>query len=94
MVSLSPPGQDPDYHRFADQRGFLGIPNFLNVTSNIAFLLVGIAGVAFVARRPPSHRAAWLTFWMGVSVISVGSGYYHVNPDNRSLVWDRLPIPP
>jgi hypothetical protein len=27
-----------------------------------------------------------------VSMVSVGSGYYHWHPSNDSLVWDRLPI--
>jgi len=92
LLSLSPPGQNPAYHSFADQRAFLGMPNFLNVTSNIAFLLVGIAGVAFLARRPMSSRAAWLTFCLGVAAISAGSGYYHADPNDQTLVWDRLPM--
>jgi hypothetical protein len=92
LLFLSPPGQNPGYHSFADQRAFLGIPNFLNVTSNVAFLLVGIAGVALLARRPMSSRAAWLTFWLGVAAISAGSGYYHADPNDQTLVWDRLPI--
>ncbi len=25
-------------------------------------------------------------------LVSIGSAYYHLNPDNQSLVWDRLPI--
>jgi hypothetical protein len=31
----------PSYHRFADQRGWLGIPNFGNVASNVAYLAAG-----------------------------------------------------
>ena len=38
--------QPPAYHDFADSRAMLGIPNFLDVTSNAAFLLVGAAGLA------------------------------------------------
>ena len=30
------------YHNFADKRTFLGIPNFLNVISNIAILIPAI----------------------------------------------------
>jgi hypothetical protein len=92
MLSLDPLGQDASYHRFADRRVILGVPNFFDVSSNIAFLLVGIAGAVFLARRAVSLRAAWLTFFLGVAIVSVGSGYYHANPNDGSLVWDRLPM--
>jgi hypothetical protein len=45
---LPPIAQDPAYHRLADSRPWLGIPNALNVVSNAAFLLVGALGLAFV----------------------------------------------
>lgn len=42
---LVPPfGQDPSYHRFADTRPFLMIPNFLNALSNTALVAVGCYG--------------------------------------------------
>ena len=34
--------QDPAYHQFADQREFLGVPNFFNVSSNLAFIIIGV----------------------------------------------------
>ena len=36
--------QDPAYHRLADGRAFFGIPNALNVISNVPFVLVGAVG--------------------------------------------------
>lgn len=43
-AAFSPPIPQPqEYHQFADQRMLLGIPNFLNVVSNVPFLLVGAA---------------------------------------------------
>ena len=45
VMALPPIAQDPTYHDFADNRTFFGIPNFLDVTTNLAFLAVGIAGV-------------------------------------------------
>ena len=55
--------QDPAYHRFADDRSWLGIPNFQNVASNLPFLVVGALGLARLRRRlaeagmrPPSPR--------------------------------------
>jgi len=92
MLSLGPARQNAGYHRFADQRVIFGVPNFFDVGSNIAFLLVGVAGAVFLARRPTSLGAPWLTFFVGVAIISAGSGYYHANPDNGTLFWDRLPM--
>src|SRR6266480_6735342 len=93
MLMKEPFGQNPNYHDFADQRVILGVPNFLDVTSNILFLFVGAAGVVFcLAERKGSLRIAWLTFFLGVAIVSVGSAYYHVNPNNDTRVWDRLPM--
>jgi hypothetical protein len=44
--------QDPAYHNFADHRGLLGVPNFFDVTSNLFFLFVGLAGMRFVNATP------------------------------------------
>jgi hypothetical protein len=31
-------------------------------------------------------------FFAGVAFISAGSAWYHLNPNNDTLVWDRLPM--
>jgi len=93
VFSLPPLAQDPAYHRFADRRAFFGIPNFWDVASNVLFLLVGIAGLAVCRRNDlRSSRAAWIALFAGVSLVSIGSSYYHWDPRNATLVWDRLPI--
>ncbi|MBI4735646.1 MAG: alkaline phytoceramidase [candidate division NC10 bacterium] len=102
MWDLPPIPQSQDYHRFADQRAFLGIPNFLNVISNAAFLLVGAMGLSFLWRRrgsgPESSFAEgseqwpYVIFFLGVALTGLGSGYYHLAPDNARLVWDRAPM--
>jgi hypothetical protein len=93
VLSMGPLGQNPRFHNFADQRLILGVPNGLDVISNIPFLLVGVLGVVFcIAARTVSLRAAWLTFFVGVAIVSAGSSYYHANPNNGTLVWDRLPM--
>jgi hypothetical protein len=85
--------QDPAYHNFADQRGVAGIPNLANVVSNIPFLAVGIIGLALCLRqRKTGASASWTTFFVGIALVSFGSGYYHLTPDNATLVWDRLPM--
>ena len=89
--------QPVDYHDFADRRAFLGIPNFGDVASNGAFLLVGIAGLLIVGlRRAHFERRAecvpYLVFFLGVALTAAGSAWYHLAPDNERLVWDRLPM--
>lgn len=93
VLSMQPIGQDQDYHNFSDQRTFFGIPNFLDVISNIPFLLAGIAGLRFCyGNRLMSSRPAWIIFFAGVAMVSAGSACYHLNPNNETLVWDRLPM--
>lgn len=93
MLLLQPFGQNPEYHNFADKRPFFGVPNFLDVGSNLAFLVVGIAGLIVCFRnRLGNMRNAWIILFAGVALVSVGSAYYHWNPNNQTLVWDRLPM--
>jgi uncharacterized membrane protein YhaH (DUF805 family)/putative effector of murein hydrolase LrgA (UPF0299 family) len=94
VMALPPIAQDPMYHAFADRRGLLGISSFLNVTTNLAFLAVGIAGISLCVRRRRGlgARRAWMACFIGVTLVSLGSGYYHLAPNNGTLVWDRLPM--
>lgn len=87
-----PIAQDQAYHRFADQRAWLGIPNFMNVVSNLPFAIVGAWGLARLRRFDTPARAAWGVFFGGVLLVAFGSAYYHWRPDDVSLVWDRLPM--
>jgi hypothetical protein len=34
----------------------------------------------------------WTCFYVGVAAVGIGSSYYHLKPDDASLVWDRLPV--
>jgi len=94
---VSPVPQDPDYHNFADTRTYIGITNFLNVASNIPFLIVGVLGIFSLSNKKTDHlpdgavTVYWL-FFVSLILVCLGSGYYHLNPDNPSLVWDRLPM--
>jgi hypothetical protein len=90
--------QPAAYHAFADQRTMLGIPNFWNVVSNAAFIPVGLAALWVMVRNPgprfhaPSERWAYLVAFAGTALVGLGSGYYHLHPDNHTLFWDRLPM--
>lgn len=103
VAALVPPvAQDPAYHHFADQRPLLRVPNFLNVASNLPFLLIGALGLAFLLRdrraggpsafAVPGDRQPYWPFFTGVALTGLGSAYYHWRPDNATLFWDRLPM--
>jgi uncharacterized membrane protein len=85
------------YHDFADHREMHGIANFLDVASNLAFVLAGMAGLV-IALRPRTvfesraERWPYAVFFVGVVLTGLGSAYYHLVPDNERLVWDRLPM--
>jgi hypothetical protein len=79
--------QDQAYHLFADQRMLVGIPNFWNVVSNIPFLVVGALGLA----RFRNDTATTVLFF-GFFLTGIGSAYYHWDPNDGTLFWDRLPM--
>jgi hypothetical protein len=101
-VAASPWPQAKGYHHFKDDRTFLGVPNALNVLSNLPFLLVGLCGLWYLligrgsqpgrAWCEPAERWAFLLMFLGVFLTGFGSTYYHLQPDNPRLVWDRLPM--
>ena len=96
VAMVDPVAQDPLYHVFADQRPMAGIPNFMNVMSNLPFLIIGILGWRIIAGNAetvtPTTRLAWIIFFFGIALTTFGSGYFHLEPDNDSLVWDRIPM--
>ena len=89
--------QDPSYHDFVDQRTIAGVPNALNVLSNVPFAFVGVWGLMVTFRRRtrfehPWERWPYAALFAGTALTSIGSSYYHLAPDNARLVWDRLPM--
>ena len=79
--------QDQAYHLFADQRALIGIPNFWNVVSNIPFVVVGAVGLARFR-----DYAATIVLFLGFFLTGIGSSYYHWDPNDGTLFWDRLPM--
>jgi hypothetical protein len=99
LLIIDPIPQAPAYHLFADVRSLFGIPNFNNVVSNAGFAIVGVTGLLVIlgVKRNSIFRQridAWpyLIFFSGVALVSVGSSYYHLEPSNDRLFWDRLPM--
>jgi hypothetical protein len=93
ILTVDPISQSLDYHILADARSWLGVPNVLNVISNVAFFYVGIVGLKLcMGPDKPVLHATWAAFFLGVTFVCFGSAYYHWHPENAGLVWDRLPM--
>lgn len=102
LFFLPPIAQPLEYHQFADTRTFLGIPNVLDVLSNLLFLAAGLYGLKLLFGLSHGRKKvlfevryeliAYFLFFAGSLLTCFGSINYHLAPDNASLVWDRLPM--
>jgi hypothetical protein len=95
LAWYGPMHQDLAYHDFADQRVVLSVPNFWNVVSNLPFVLVGLLGLARCRVPHPGlpgaeNRRSYIVLFAAILLTGLASGYYHLQPNNWSLVWDRL----
>src|SRR5207244_5710685 len=96
-VLLPAVAQDAKYHLFADQRTWLGVPRAADVLSNLAFVAVGLLGAITLLspRRLPLRSATATSLWCvaaGFVLTGVGSAWYHSQPNDATLLWDRLPM--
>lgn len=85
--------QPENYHDFSGDQMLLGIPNFMNVTSNIFYIIAGIWGLYKVKNSYfmlPTIR--WQLFFITIIGVGIGSSYYHFSPTTNTLFWDRLPM--
>lgn len=100
MFSFPTIPQDPDYHNFADTRTMFGIANFANVVGNLPFIIFGLMGLKFLSGPAANDKTfsmhgevfLWRLFFFNASLVAFGSAYYHLDPNNGSLMWDRLPM--
>jgi hypothetical protein len=95
--------QPQGYHGFADERMLLGIPYTLNVLSNVPFLVVGVWGLWWMWRSAPARSQHFLdprervpaaALFAGLVTTALGSAYYHLDPNNHTLVFDRVGMIP
>ncbi len=94
ISQLSSIPQDPTYHNFADNTAWAGIPNFWNVVTNLGFIIVGLLGSVIVLRAsfPFGIKVTYLVLTLSVVLTGIGSAFYHLQPNNDRLVFDRLPM--
>lgn len=91
LENAHPLAQSLAYHRFADTRPLFGIARAADVLSNIPILLVGLYGLLRLGRQVHIDTGRAL-FFFGLATTGLGSMWYHLTPDNASLIWDRLPM--
>lgn len=96
LYLIGPISQQQAYHHFADTRTMLGIPNFFNVISNVAYILAGMFGLLVLnsnkSQRNIALKAPHFIFFTFTILIGLGSSYYHLEPNDGTLFWDRLPM--
>lgn len=94
LLTRAPIAQDLAYHNFSDKLGWLNIPNSLNVISNFPFLIIGLLGLYKLTSLniQSENKFAYIALFAGTTLVAFGSSYYHLWPNNQTLVWDRLPM--
>jgi hypothetical protein len=94
--------QPQSYHDYADQRAWLGLPHAADVLSNLPFLVVGLIGIHYTLHgwklrnrnAFADQRSAWpyALLFVGIFLTAFGSAWYHAEPSDATLVWDRIPM--
>jgi len=95
-VFLLPPIHVPTHmmgqRGLADTRTLLGIPNALDVLSNLPFALAGFLGLTRMRRLDPALAPIGAVLFAALIAVALGSSYYHLAPSPGRLLFDRLPI--
>ena len=94
-IALNPHGHTQLHahgHPFIDARTGLGLPNAMDVLSNLPIAFAGLWGLLALRGRPlpGAARRAARVFFVGLLLTGLGSAWYHRAPDAAGLVWDRL----
>lgn len=94
---MQPLPQPVEYHNFVDTRKLHELSNFWNVVSNAGFFVFGVLGfISIIQNRHSQHtiglQRAYALFFTAAILLAFGSAFYHLQPSNQSLVWDRLPM--
>jgi hypothetical protein len=87
--------QDQNYHNFADKRVLFGVNNAFDTLSNLAFIIVGALGLVNFynnqyVKISNSFSVILNLFFISIILIGLGSSFYHLSPNDFTLVFDRL----
>ena len=87
--------QNQNYHNFADQRVLFGVNNAFDTLSNLAFIIVGILGLVnfynnHYIKISNSFSVILNLFFISIILTGLGSSFYHLSPNDFTLVFDRL----
>ena len=87
--------QNQNYHNFADQRTLFGVRNALDTLSNLAFIIVGALGLVNFYNNQyikisNSFSVILNLFFISIILTGLGSSFYHLSPNDFTLVFDRL----
>jgi hypothetical protein len=91
-----PISQPQEYHDFADDREILGVPNALDVMSNLAIIYPGVVGLAFIhesrnrSQVSEDEISIQITLFSGMILTFAGSVWFHLDPTDSTMLWDRL----
>lgn len=93
VFSMAPIPQNPAYHTFTDKVTRFGVANANDVFSNTGFIIAGVIGLRRIRHWTSSIEIRlWRIFFFSIVLVGFGSAYYHLQPSNTTLVWDRLPM--
>jgi len=93
-AGFGPLPQWPEYHDFADTRVWGIVPRAGDVLTNLAILAAGLWAGSLHRRVWVSgdQRRAYHLVVLGAVLTAFGSAWYHWDPTNERLVWDRMPM--
>src|SRR5690606_5811709 len=75
-------------HAFIDARSLAGLPNAMDVLSNLAFL--AMAGLTWRHAAAAPWPSAWRALALALGLTAAGSAVYHWTPAPLGLLLDRV----
>ena len=89
--------QNQNYHNFADERVLFGVNNAFDTLSNLAFIIVGAFGLFNFYNNQyikisNSFSVILNLFFTSIILTGLGSSFYHLSPNDFTLVFDRLAL--
>ena len=71
-----------EYHDFADKRSVVGVPNGLDIFSNLAIVLPAIYLIS------KEKKLSFLS--INILLLAITSAYYHVEPSHKTIFLDMI----